>query len=81
MRTLSKRFRPSLPAKASPEFRRGGSLFIVDPGAVRVFGKNGDEAVVSLADLDALLVELIDVEGPASESLGDGATRSREEEK
>jgi hypothetical protein len=81
MRTSSKRSRPSHPTNASTEFRQGDSLFIVDPGAVRVFGTNGDEALVSLTDLDALLLKLITDDDPASESLGDGATQGEEGEK
>jgi len=81
MRTNSKRSRPSLPANAATEFRQGGSLFIVDSGAVRVFGTNGDEALVPLADLDALLLKLIDGDDLASESLGAGATQREGGEK
>jgi hypothetical protein len=81
MRTSPKRSRTSPPANTSLAFRQGSSLFIVDTGAVRVFGKNGDEAVVSLTDLDGLLLELIDADGPASESLGDGVPRTKEGEK
>jgi hypothetical protein len=62
-------------------FRQGSSLFIVDTGAVRVFGTKGDEALVSLTDLDALLLKLIADDDPASESLGDGATQREEGEK
>lgn len=41
-----------------PAFEVGESLFIFEPGRVRVLGQNGTEAVIPLRDFEAFLEHL-----------------------
>jgi len=44
--------------------RHGTSLFVFEPGKVRIFGEKGSEAAVPLEDLTALLEYLDETEEP-----------------